>query len=315
MFLSPRLWINPNVADMQRVVERMARAKWITGTNIIAPEQFVLTFTRDGKDRMRRIRNSLRTLTKRACLPPKFCHYDLKSSPPMTFEEKVKVDSEIKPYLEELQPPPFSPGEEDSLMTLLLFYAREEKDLLAGKAASTVFKVRGFELDKPPVINREEYQTYMEGAVDLMAKAKWIRGKSVVTDSTTQVTFTAHGRKQMQEIRSVFRDIDAMYAKTPSGAMIVLPCEPPMTPDQYMQERFMEDVSHILAQLKARPWTDGEQLMFAQLFWYYSRMENDPLADGPVTVEFPLPSTTVKVGPDKKGKYWPKPGGLFSDDF
>lgn len=312
MFLVNRRQLNPNVTDMQRVVERMARAKWITGTNIVAPENIVLSLTRHGRDRFRRIRKSLRNHTTRACLPPKFCIYDPKSNPPMTLEERMKVDFEIEPYLRELQPP-FSDGEQDSLMTLLLFYAREEKDLLSGKAASTVFKVRGFELDKPEVIDLDEYQSYMQGAVDILAKAKWIRGKSVVTATSTRVTFTAHGRKEIREIRSVFRDIDAMYAKTPSGATIA--GEPGMTPDQYMQERIIEDVSHITAALKPSQWTDGQRLMILQLLWYYSRMEKDPLAKGPATVTFPLPSTTVKAGPDKKGKWWPKPGGLFGDEF
>ena len=48
--------------DMQRLVERMARAKWITGTNLITPEVFHFEFTPRGTQQLRSMAELLKRI-------------------------------------------------------------------------------------------------------------------------------------------------------------------------------------------------------------------------------------------------------------
>jgi len=112
-----------NSEIFQSIVERMARAKWITGTNLVRPEQFWISLTELGCQRIGKASDALIKLA-----PGLFKAENISTLTADSIKQPTPADLclmllEVMPVMAELQPPPFSPEEEDTIIAMLEWFA------------------------------------------------------------------------------------------------------------------------------------------------------------------------------------------------
>jgi hypothetical protein len=117
---------NPHHTEiLQSIVERMHRAKWITGTNLVTPDDWHINFTELGREQVNKASNALKEIA------PSF----FKAGVSLDLAELIKRSSavelsamltEIAPIIAELQPPSFSLGEWEAVIGMFLVNARND---------------------------------------------------------------------------------------------------------------------------------------------------------------------------------------------
>jgi hypothetical protein len=122
--MEPRFDADNNSEHFQSIIQRMANAKWITGTNVATRTDLWLTLTELGRQRMKSASDALIN-----AMPEWF-----KSKNPSNIEPgTIKVARQdmilrvlaVSSIVLELQPPAFSPGEEDTLLGIILDNTRQ----------------------------------------------------------------------------------------------------------------------------------------------------------------------------------------------
>jgi hypothetical protein len=123
--IEPQFDPENNLDNFRSIIDRMARARWITGTNIATREQFWLSFSDLGRQRMKKASDALRRAA-----PQFFDAPDLSALKPEDVRQPslldlISVMVQVGPVIWELQPPPFSDGERDTMIRIILAYTRE----------------------------------------------------------------------------------------------------------------------------------------------------------------------------------------------
>lgn len=113
-----------NGENTQLVIERMAKCKWITGLNMVKADHWWLTLTDLGRQRIGIFTDALLKIS-----PDFLSADDLPVLTPGSIRQPSQLEltlliGEIAPILAELRPPDFSPGEADTMISMLLMFAR-----------------------------------------------------------------------------------------------------------------------------------------------------------------------------------------------
>ena len=104
-----------NMEDLQRLVERFAKAGWLAGEQVVMPDKYRLNYSDLGRARLLAIADQIKPFA------PKLFDFVQVDSGPASF---VPIMSAIAATGAELQPPPLSSGELDCLFGLVVL---EEK--------------------------------------------------------------------------------------------------------------------------------------------------------------------------------------------
>jgi hypothetical protein len=104
-----------NHEDLQRLVERFARAKWITGLNIVTPGPFQLNWTELGRTRMLKLKEFLDNANKETF--PNESDYE-------ETEGGKRLAGYLMEALEDLMPPILSSTERQMLIGLAVDFRR-----------------------------------------------------------------------------------------------------------------------------------------------------------------------------------------------
>lgn len=109
---------------MQSIVERMFRAKWITGTNLVTPDNWRITLTDLGRQRIGKVCDALIEVD-----PDFFKAEDTSVLTKDMINQPSAVQLlmflvKVAPIVAELQPPPLPDEERDTLIGMFLLYAR-----------------------------------------------------------------------------------------------------------------------------------------------------------------------------------------------
>jgi hypothetical protein len=122
----PLIDFENNDANYQAIVERMARAKWITGTAIATPREIGAFLTELGKQKVAQIR-----LVMQECFPDIVNADDL--TKPLPYKTPVQALAalymatlRLDPIFEDLQPPPIGTLEKQTLFGLFLGFSCKE---------------------------------------------------------------------------------------------------------------------------------------------------------------------------------------------
>ena len=113
--------------DMQRMVERFFLAKWITGTNIVTPEQFYFTFTALGTSKMSALAETLTCIT-----PTVFNLPGVELSRIQSLRLTLKFVIQLAMLSGELRKPSWRwmPGERGAMIGLICGYAMKHGAVL-----------------------------------------------------------------------------------------------------------------------------------------------------------------------------------------
>ena len=114
-----------NLENFKSIIARMARAKWITGTNAATSEQLWLSFTDLGKQRMNKASEALRRAAPQFFNAEDVSTLSRESVRQPSPADLLLVITEVGAIAAELQPPPFSDGEQTTMIDILLTYARQ----------------------------------------------------------------------------------------------------------------------------------------------------------------------------------------------
>lgn len=120
--------------DMQRMVERFACAKWITGTNVVTPHDLKTTFTELGHAHMRGIAETLKAIA-----PTVF------NLPPQTTSRLKLIGFKIKFFIQlavvgrKLRKPSlrWRDGERGALIALICGYAMKHRSVIGTRPAQS----------------------------------------------------------------------------------------------------------------------------------------------------------------------------------
>ena len=108
-----------NEDEWQWLVDRLATAKWITGTNIETPDSLALTFTPLGKVQMRLLGEAARPVAERES-GVRSCR--------VTFTERVRFFYRRQLAVAALSPPAFSPSQRTALVALASVHERQWRE-------------------------------------------------------------------------------------------------------------------------------------------------------------------------------------------
>ena len=114
-----------NSENSQSIVERMFRAKWLSGHQLVRPEQFWVNLNALGQQRIGKICDALIKAAPDFFKPKATSVLTADSVRQPSAIELLAVQAEIQLAIGELQPPPFSPGERDTLLSMFCVIARE----------------------------------------------------------------------------------------------------------------------------------------------------------------------------------------------
>jgi hypothetical protein len=117
--------IHNDLENFKGIIARMARAKWITGTNAATPEQLRLSFTDLGRQRMDKASDTLRRAAPQFFNAEDVSTLSRESVRQLSPADLLLVLAEVGAIAKELQPPPFSDGETTTMYGILLSYARQ----------------------------------------------------------------------------------------------------------------------------------------------------------------------------------------------
>ena len=105
------------VAEVQGMIDRFAKAKWITGLNIDHPQYFHLSFTELGSERMRQLGEIVRPFAD--------CAFDGAGRP--SIMDWLKFIFRIGPIAGCLQPPVLSETEVNVLICMAALHERNRR--------------------------------------------------------------------------------------------------------------------------------------------------------------------------------------------
>jgi len=121
----PQFDADNNSENFQSIVERMFRAKWITGKNMATREQLWLCFSDLGQQRMKKISDALRRTAPEFFNPANTSTLTPESIQQPSPDELIAFMTEVGVIVAELQPPLFSREELDTVIGIMLCYTRE----------------------------------------------------------------------------------------------------------------------------------------------------------------------------------------------
>ena len=108
----------PNAEDLQRLVERFHRARWVGGVSFVSPEPFNMEFTFLGQRRMRQLFEALKGATAENLHDgSELCATDAGTAIINRFADAIS----------ELHPPALSPGEKETLVGLTIAFGKEQR--------------------------------------------------------------------------------------------------------------------------------------------------------------------------------------------
>jgi hypothetical protein len=122
--MEPRFDPDHNLDNFRSIIARMARAKWITGTNIATQTDIWYGLTGLGHQRMQTAVDTLRRAA-----PGYFDtdpHTVIPGSVPVSHQDALAIPLVIAQLVLELLPPDFSPGEQDTLLAIIADSARRK---------------------------------------------------------------------------------------------------------------------------------------------------------------------------------------------
>jgi hypothetical protein len=105
-----------NMEDLQRLVERFAKAGWLVGEQVVMPDKFRLHYSDLGRARLLSIADQIKPFA------PKFFDLVQVDNGPGSF---VPLMSAIATAGAELQPPPLSDGELECFLGLIALEGRK----------------------------------------------------------------------------------------------------------------------------------------------------------------------------------------------
>jgi hypothetical protein len=115
----PALDFGDNEVNYQKIIERMARAKWIAGMAIVTPQAMAGLLTPLGQMKMEQARAAFLEYAPEA-LTQKFLRPAYIESE--TFVKTLGLLRSLSAVAQDLQPPPLDPAESSTLFMFMLTY-------------------------------------------------------------------------------------------------------------------------------------------------------------------------------------------------